>query len=76
MKRYASIAVAALSVLACAGWFVGAAHASDDAITKKVIEYYRRKANVPPSGWCCKPPLRPRNLPRMNNWPRDNSGSA
>lgn len=49
MKRYGSVAVAALAGLACAGWFVSVASAADDAISKKVIEYYRRKANVPPS---------------------------
>lgn len=50
MKQYASIAVAALGVLACAGWFAGVARAADDAAIKtKVIEYYKRKANVPPN---------------------------
>jgi protein-disulfide isomerase len=49
MKRYSSIGVAALAALVCVGWFVPAAQAADDATTKKVTEYYRRKANVPPS---------------------------
>lgn len=49
MKRYSSIAVAALGVLAYAGWLVGVASASDDPVKSKIIEYYRRKANVPPN---------------------------
>ncbi len=49
MKRFVAMGLAMLAVLACAGWFVAAAHAADDALTKKLTEYYRRKANVPPN---------------------------
>jgi protein-disulfide isomerase len=49
MKRYGSVALSTFAVLAGLGWLAGAARAADDAATKKVIEYYRRKANVPPS---------------------------
>ncbi len=49
MKRSVFFSVAACVMLAGAGWLVGTAHAADDALTKKLVEYYRRKANVPPS---------------------------
>ena len=49
MKRYGSIVVAALAALVYLGPLVSAAQAADDALTKKLIEYYRRKANVPPT---------------------------
>ncbi len=49
MKRYNTIGMAVFALLACSGWLVGAAHAADDALTKKLVEYYRRKANVPPT---------------------------
>lgn len=49
MKRYGSIGVAVFAVLACAGSWVAATGATDDATSKKLVEYYRRKANVPPS---------------------------
>ena len=49
MKRYGSIVMAAVASLVCTGWLLSAAHGADDAVTKKLIEYYRRKANVPPS---------------------------
>jgi len=48
MKRYGWVAMAAFALLAGAR-FVAVAHAADDAMTKKLVEYYRRKANVPPS---------------------------
>jgi protein-disulfide isomerase len=48
MKRYGSVGLTMCAVLACLGWFAGAARA-DDATSKKLVEYYRRKANVPPS---------------------------
>ncbi len=44
MKRY-GLALGALAVIA----YVGAARASDDDLKAKVVEYFRRKANVPPS---------------------------
>jgi protein-disulfide isomerase len=46
MKRYGCVSVATCAVLV---WLASAAHAADDATTKKLIEYYRRKGNVPPS---------------------------
>ncbi len=49
MKRYGLIALGAFAVLASVGWFVAAARADDDAIKGKLVEYYRRKANIPPS---------------------------
>ncbi len=49
MKRYGSIVVTALAALLCTGWLPSAARAADDAATQKIVEYYRRKANVPPS---------------------------
>ncbi len=49
MKRFGSIAVAVLAIATSATWRVAPARAADDAATKKLIEYYRRKANVPPS---------------------------
>lgn len=49
MKRFGSIAVAVLAIASSAAWRVAPAGAADDAATKKLIEYYRRKANVPPS---------------------------
>src|SRR5713101_1425874 len=48
MKRFGSVGIAVFVVLAFAGWY-GVARAADDAVTKKLVEYYRRKANVPPS---------------------------
>ena len=47
MKRY-SLFVSLFSLLICAGWLPSVALA-DDAVSKKLVEYYRRKANVPPS---------------------------
>jgi len=49
MKRSQSMSVAVFVLLASAGGWVAAAHAAEDATTKKLVEYYRRKANVPPS---------------------------
>jgi protein-disulfide isomerase len=49
MKRYGSLAVATGAVLAYVLGFAVTARAADDATSKKVIEYYRRKANVPPT---------------------------
>ena len=46
MKRYKSVVMAALWALPCAAGFVGVASADD---TSKLVEYYKRKANVPPS---------------------------
>jgi len=49
MKRFGSLAVAIGAVVACVVGPAFTARASDDAMTKKIIEYYRRKANVPPA---------------------------
>ena len=48
MKRYSSIWMGLFAALTCAGWLASAARADDDA-SKKLVDYYRRKANVPPS---------------------------
>jgi protein-disulfide isomerase len=48
MKRFGSMTLAVFAVLGCLGWFA-AARAADDATSKKLVEYYRRKANIPPS---------------------------
>jgi protein-disulfide isomerase len=48
MKRYGSVGLTTFAVLACLGWLAGAARAEDET-SKKLVEYYRRKANVPPS---------------------------
>lgn len=49
MKRYGFFGMGAFTFLGLALWFGAAASASDDATTKSLIEYYRRKANIPPS---------------------------
>ena len=49
MKRYGFIGMGAVAFFGLAVWLVGTARASDDAVTKKLIEYFRRKENVPPS---------------------------
>ncbi len=49
MKRYGSIGMGLFTAVVCAGWLAGAARAADDDVTKKLVEYYRRKANIPPS---------------------------
>ncbi len=46
MMRAGCVAMAAMSVMSVFGW---AASATADDATSKVVEYYRRKANVPPS---------------------------
>jgi protein-disulfide isomerase len=48
MKRYGALVVVIGAVVASVVWLASTARAADDATTKKVIEYYRRKANVPP----------------------------
>jgi len=48
MKRYGSICMGLLAAVTCAGWLANAA-AADDDVSKKLVDYYRRKANVPPS---------------------------
>jgi protein-disulfide isomerase len=48
MKRYGSIWMGLLAACTCAGW-LGSAAAADDDASKKLVDYYRRKANVPPS---------------------------
>jgi len=49
MKRLGIVTAVALATVVGIGWVVSNAHASDEALTKKLIEYYRRKANVPPA---------------------------
>ena len=49
MKRFQSIGVVVFVLLGSACSWAVAAHAAEDATTKKLVEYYRRKANVPPS---------------------------
>jgi protein-disulfide isomerase len=49
MKRYSSIGMAVFGLLACSSWLVSAASAADDSVNAKVVEYYRRKANIPPT---------------------------
>jgi len=49
MKRYGVLVMGLFGALACAGWLAGVASGADDEATKKLVEYYRRKANVPPA---------------------------
>ncbi|MFQ5666877.1 MAG: DsbA family protein [Candidatus Binatia bacterium] len=49
MTRNGMVFVTVLALLSCAGWLRAPARAGNDAATKKLVEYYRRKANVPPS---------------------------
>ncbi|MFI5397857.1 MAG: DsbA family protein [Candidatus Binatia bacterium] len=49
MKRYGFLGMGAFAFLGLAMWLGAAAGASDDATTKTLVEYYRRKANIPPS---------------------------
>jgi protein-disulfide isomerase len=49
MKRYGFIVMVAFAVIGLGAWLTAAANASDDAATQKLIEYFRRKQNVPPS---------------------------
>lgn len=46
MKRYGSIWMGLFAAFTCVGWLANAARADDDA-SKKLVDYYRRKANVP-----------------------------
>jgi protein-disulfide isomerase len=48
MKRHGLIAMGLLTLLGCLTWAMPA-RAADDEATKKLVEYYRRKANVPPT---------------------------
>jgi len=48
MKRLLWVGAAVCAVTVGLGYLASVAHA-DDAATKKVVEYYRRKANVPPT---------------------------
>jgi len=48
MKRHGLIAMSLFTLLGCMTWAVPA-RAADDETTKKLVEYYRRKANVPPT---------------------------
>ncbi len=49
MKRNTLIGTGVFAVAGLALFLAGAARASDDAMTKSVIEYFRRKANIPPT---------------------------
>jgi protein-disulfide isomerase len=49
MKRYVVIGTALCTALMCVAWLATSASAASNALTKKLIDYYRRKANVPPS---------------------------
>lgn len=49
MKRFVFLHVALCALVVLPMWFAAPAGAADDAATKKVVEYYRRKANVPPA---------------------------
>lgn len=48
MKRYGSIWMGLFAAFTFAGWLASAARADDDT-SKKLVDYYRRKANVPAS---------------------------
>ncbi len=47
MKRYGFMVMGAFTVVGLGLWFAAAASAADD--TSKLVEYFRRKQNVPPS---------------------------
>jgi protein-disulfide isomerase len=49
MKRYGYFVAVTCAALGAVGWLASMAQAADDAMTSKVVEYYRRKANVAPS---------------------------
>src|SRR5262245_48434473 len=48
MRSNKAIAISLFALLAGLSWF-GTARAADDATSKKLVEYYRRKANIPPA---------------------------
>jgi protein-disulfide isomerase len=49
MKRYGFIGMAVLAVIGLCAWSAAAASATQDAMTQRLIEYFRRKQNVAPS---------------------------
>lgn len=49
MKRYGFIVMGVFAFLGLAVWLGGVAGAADDAATKQLVEYFRRKQNVPPT---------------------------
>jgi len=49
MKRNTFFGTGAFALLGLALFLTSGARASDDALTKSLIEYFRRKANVPPT---------------------------
>jgi protein-disulfide isomerase len=49
MKRYRLLGMSAVAFLGMMVWLIGAATATDDAMTKTLVEYFRRKANIPPN---------------------------
>lgn len=49
MKRYGSIWLGFFAALVCSGWLLSAAAKADDDASKKIADYYRRRANVPPT---------------------------
>lgn len=49
MKRYRLFGMGTVAFLGLTVWLIGAASATDDATTKTLVDYYRRKANVPPN---------------------------
>lgn len=49
MKRYGSIWLGVFAILACSGWLLSAAAKAEDDASKKIADYYRRRANIPPS---------------------------
>ncbi len=49
MKRYGSMWLGFFAIFVCSGWLLSAAASAEDDASKKIVDYYRRKANVPPS---------------------------
>lgn len=49
MKRYTFFGTGALAGMGLALFLASGAGASDDTTTKSVVEYFRRKANIPPN---------------------------
>lgn len=48
MRRYGSIVMGLCAALLCGGWLLSTAQAASTD-TSKLVDYYRRKANVPPN---------------------------
>ena len=49
-------------------------HATQEAEYRTIIQHQKNKVSALTSGWHCKPRLRTRNLPPMNNWRKNNNG--